>query len=209
MRLRAVALCLLPVAWADAPPDSFWNGVGAKHQLSGGCLPPGGTTNQDRWLKPIKLLALPTALEQTYVMAILLKERLGHPVELINPLGSDAPPGAIMNVMRGCPSESGATIEGSVCESFGTPDMAPEVMDIQISSFYQMKMGLEAAYLGKPGVPVPSQPSPLFLSTCRGVQAGMCGRCLQYHRRHPRPQLDSSTDWVLHHRRRTSWTCDV
>jgi hypothetical protein len=75
---------------------------------------------------------VPTAKEMTYMMAILLRERLGHPVELISPLGSDVDPVGILDVMQGCPNANGTATAGSVCEQHGYPDMVVEVLDVNL-----------------------------------------------------------------------------
>ena len=146
MRPRAfLTLCLLSAGRSNPPPDTTWQDPSGSHQLSGPlCLAPGGTTIHGR--KPVKVLMVPTDLEMSYIMAILLRERLGHPVELVNPLGSDAPPPAIMKVMQGCKT-NGTSPAGSVCDRFGTPDLAVGVMDLQIVDFDRMTLGLDSGTL--------------------------------------------------------------
>ena len=77
LRRAMLALCLCRETWAARPPpDAFWQEPGAAYDLSkaDSCLPPGGTAVQGK--PPIKLLMVPTAKEMTYMMAILLRERL-------------------------------------------------------------------------------------------------------------------------------------
>ena len=76
LRCALLALCLCGT-WAAKPPsDVFFKEPGASFRLSTAdtCLPAGGTTVQGK--PPIKLLMVPTAMELTYLMAILLYERL-------------------------------------------------------------------------------------------------------------------------------------
>ena len=123
-------ICRTAAEMNRPPPDTHWRIVGSEYDLRNGplCLAPlVGTTIPER--EPIKLLMPPSALEVSYVMAILLRERLGYDVQLVNPLGVDVDPEQQLYLARGCLSEDGVTAAGSPCDLYGVPDMIMEVLD--------------------------------------------------------------------------------
>ena len=140
----AGVLLMMGACWAAPPADGAWSmhpyerefyGVPAVVELDGQlCLPNGGSSRDGG---EIVLSMPPLSLPQSYVMAILLRERMGMTVKMANPMGSNANQLLQLWYLKGCPMDDPLFNETSglygkysdLCYQFPTPQISVMALD--------------------------------------------------------------------------------